>query len=136
MVDALRSAGHVLRPRGRVVDLRPMSAYRPTIIIRRGRQRVTVGPIVRYPDPDVAAAARAVRSVVHAGDFAVVYAARPRWVASYADLADVERTLGASENWRLPAATRRRIKRDWRDGDAIEIMRRFSITVLRRSRLR
>lgn len=136
MVDALRSAGRVLRARGRVVDLRPASAYKSTIIIRRGRQRVTVGPIVRYPDPDVTAAVRAVRSVVRAGDYAVVYAARPRWTASYADLADVERMLAASEHWLMPAATRRRIKREWRDGDAIELTRPFSLTVLRRRRVR
>jgi hypothetical protein len=133
MVDALRSAGSVLRPRGRVVDVRPVSAYKPTIVIRRGRQRVGVGPIVRHADPDVTAAARAVRSVVRAGDFAVVYAVSPMWKASYADLADVERMVAQSENWALPAATRRRIKREWREGDVIELTRPFSLTVLRRA---
>jgi len=133
MVDALRSAGRVLRPRGRVVDVRPVSAYKPTIFIRRGRQRVVVGPIVRDPDPDVAAAVRAVRSVVRAGNFAVVYSSRATWAASYARLADIEQMVAASEHWRLPAATRRRIEREWREGDVIELTRPFSLTVLRRA---
>jgi hypothetical protein len=132
MVDALRSAGRVLRPRGRIVDLRPANRYKPTIVIRRGRRRVEVGPIVRDLDPDVAAAARAVRQVVRTGEFAVVHAARPRWRAKYAGLRDVERTLAESEHWHLPAATRRRIVREWRPGDALEIGRMLSLTVLRR----
>jgi hypothetical protein len=132
MVDALRSAGRVLRPRGRIVDLRPANGYEPTIVIRRGRRRVEVGPIVRDPDPDVAAAARAVRQVVRRGEFAVVHAARPRWRATYAGLREVERTLAESENWHLPAATRRRIVREWRPGDVLEIARMLSLTVLRR----
>src|SRR5688572_7386700 len=119
MVDALRSAWKVLRPRGRVVDLRPVNGYRPSIVIRRGRRRVQVGPVVRERDEDVAAAARASRSVVRSGRFAVTHSARPRWVASYADLAQVERMIAGSENWRLPAATRRRIEREWRAGDTI-----------------
>src|SRR6185503_18677545 len=121
MVDALRSAGRVLRSRGRIVDLRPANGYKPEIVIRRGPRRVEVGPIVRDPDPDVAAATRAVRQVVRAGEFAVVHAARPRWRSTYADLRAVENTLAESEHWHLPATTRRRIVREWRPGDALEI---------------
>ena len=132
MVDALRSAREVLRPSGRVVLLSPVNGYRPTIVIRRGRRTVRVGPIVRKRDADVAAAERASRSVVRAGHLAVTRSVRPRWVSTYADLVEVDETLAESENWRLPALTRRRIKREWRDGDSLEIARRFSVTVLRR----
>jgi hypothetical protein len=132
MVDALASAWNVLRPGGSVVALSPVNGYRPTIAIRRARRRVRVGPIVRERDEDVAAAASAVRSVVRAGRFALAHRERPRWVASYDDLAHVERTIESSENWRLPAATRRRIAREWREGDTIVIARRLSLDVLRR----
>jgi hypothetical protein len=132
MVDALQNAGRVLAPGGRVVDIRPALAYKPTIFIRREGRRVKVGPIIREPDPDDAAAARAVRHVVRAREFAVVHAERPKWVATYADLADVERTIAPSEIWRLPAVTRREIRREWRAGDVLEITRQFSLIVLRR----
>jgi hypothetical protein len=132
MVDALRSAWDILRPRGHLVDLRPANGYTPTIVIRRGRSRLRIGPIVREPDPDVAAASRAVGSVLRAGRFTIVHRERPRWVASYAGLAEVERTIVESEHWHLPAATRRRITRELRRGDAIEIARRLSLAVLRR----
>jgi hypothetical protein len=132
MVDALRNAGRVLRPRGRIVDLRPANGYKPTIVIRRGPRRVEVGPIVRDHDPDVAAAARAVRQVVRTGEFAVVHAARPRWRATYTGLGDVERSFAESELWHIPAATRARIVREWRPGDVLEIARTLSLTVLHR----
>jgi len=136
MVDALRSASAVLRPHGHVVDIRPPSAYRPTVTLRRGSRELKVGPILRAPDEDVAAAAAAVRVVVRQGLFEVVFRAAPRWRASYPSLTDLERTIDASELWRLPAATKRRIRKLWRDGDTLEVTRRFSLTALRRSRAR
>jgi hypothetical protein len=132
MVDALRSAGRVLRQRGRIVDLRPVLARRATIAIRRGQRRLAMGAIVRDPDPDVAAAARAVRDVVRAGEFALVHKTGSTWVATHPNLADIERALASTESWRLPAATRRRIVRAWRSGDTIQVTRRFAVVVLRR----
>jgi hypothetical protein len=107
-------------------------SYRPVIKLRRGRRALDVGAIIRETDEDVAAAARAVRSVVRDGRFEIVYAAAPRWRASYPGLADLERAIDASENWRLPAATKRRIRGLWRDGDTLEVTRPFSVTVLRK----
>lgn len=132
MVDALRSAWRVLRPRGHVVDVRPRASYRPALKLRRGRRALDVGTIVREVDEDVAAAARAVRSVVREGLFGIVSSVTPRSRATYADVSDLQRMVDASENWRLPAATRRRILARWREGDALEVTRTFSLTVLRR----
>ena len=132
MVDALRSAWRVLRPRGDVVSVTPVAAYRPTIAIRRGRRRLAVGPIRRDPDVDVVAASRAVRTVVRERLFTKVRGVTVRWTASHPDLSDVEGTIAESESWHLPAATRRRIVKTWRRGDTIEIGRSFSLTFLRR----
>ena len=131
MVDALRDASEVLRPGGRVVDVRPPAVARPTLRLRRGHRALAVGPIIRDPDEDVAAAARVVRAVVRDGLFDIVHTATPRWRASYASLADLERAIDPSELWRLPADTKRRIQKVWRDGDALEVTRSFSVTVLR-----
>jgi hypothetical protein len=132
MVDALRNAWKVLRPRGHLVDVRPVAAYQPSIAIRRGRKRLAVGPIKRDPDLDVMAASRASQQVQREGLFTKTHAETVRWTASHPDLGDVESTLADSESWHLPAATRRRIVRIWLPGDRIEIGRRLTLTVLRR----
>jgi len=122
----------VLRPRGVVVDARPAAFYRARIQVLRGARRLDVGPARRDPDPDIVAADRATRRVVAAGWFDLVHRGRTRWRARYEDLATLDRMLALNANWRVPAATRRRLGKVFSAGDVIEVSRVFSLAILRR----
>ena len=132
MVDALRSAWTVLRPRGVVIDARPAAFYRARIELIRGERRIDVGPVKRDPDTDIVAAERATRRVISAGWFELVHRGRTRWHARYDDLAGLDRMLAANENWHLPAVTRRRLVDHIRPDDRIDVSRVFSLAILRR----
>jgi hypothetical protein len=132
MVDALRSAWTVLRPRGLVIDVRPAAAYRARVAVRHGARRIDVGPARRDPDPDIVAAQRAVQRTVRQGWFDVIARERVPWRSRYEDLAALDRMLAANENWGLPPATRRRLARVLTTGDVIEVSRVFSLAILRK----
>jgi hypothetical protein len=139
MVDALRSAWRVLRPKGLVVDVRPPVAYRPGLAILRDGDRLAIGTFLRTPDPDVVAAQRAVGEAVREGWFEIVSRTRGRWRAGYGDLAELRDVLAANQNWDLDPDTRRRLARAWRGhgrADAIEVSRVFSLTILRKRGVR
>jgi len=86
----------------------------------------------RDPDEGIVAAQDATRRAVREGWFELVHRTRRQWRSRYANLADLERMLAANENWRLPAALRRRLTSAWAEGDTIELTRVFSLTNLRR----
>jgi hypothetical protein len=132
MVDALRSAWTVLRPRGLVVDVRPAAFYRGRIRVLRGTRRLDVGPVHRDPDADLVAAERATRRVVADGWFDLVKRARVPWRARYDDLAQLDLMLAANENWHVPASTRRRLANVLTAGDVIEVSRVLALAILRR----
>ena len=132
MVDALRSAWSVLRPRGVVIEARPAAFYRARIRVLRGARRLDVGPVRRDPDTDIVAADRATRQVVTAGWFDLVHRGGTRWHARYDDIAGLDRMLAANENWRVPPSTRRRLTKVFNAGDVIEVSRVFSLAILRR----
>lgn len=132
MVDALRSAWAVLRPRGVVVDVRPAVSYRARVAVRHGARRIDVGPARRDPDLDIVAAARAVRRAVRDGWFAVIARERVPWRSRYEDLPTLDRMLALNANWGVPAATRRRLARVLTAGDVIELSRVFSLAILRK----
>jgi hypothetical protein len=133
MVDALRSAGQVLTPRGLIIDLHPSVNYQPSLAIRRGGRRLAVGRIHREPDQDVAAAERAVRQTVREGLFEVVARERTPWVSHYPHVDDLTRLLQLNANWSIEPRIRRRALRLWRDdeGGSIEISRTYALVVLR-----
>jgi len=132
MVDALRNAWAVLRPRGVVIDVRPAASYRARVAVRHGARRLDVGPARRDPDPDIVAAGRAMRRTVRDGWFTVIARERVAWRSRYEDLATLDRMLALNENWGVPAATRRRLERALTAGDSIELSRVFSLAILRK----
>jgi hypothetical protein len=135
MVDALRDAWRVLRPRGVVIDARPAVEYRPRLAIRgRGGRRV-IGDILRERDPGIVGARRAVRETVRDGWFAVVSRTRRRWSARYSGLEDLRWLERVSDNWTITPALWKRIRAAWprREGpEPVEIGRAYSLTILRK----
>lgn len=136
MVDALRSAWRVLRSGGLIVDLQPADVYRPRLaIVAPGGARTPVGVIVRDQHPGVAAAHRARRVAVAAGDFDRVVSFHAVHRGRYRGPRDLQARVAASDNWHLDPAMRRRLAASWarRPKDAvIELRQAFSVAVLRK----
>ena len=122
----------MLTPRGVAIDVRPATVYRPLLAIRRGSRRIDLGVMRRDADEGLVAAQDATRRAIREGWFELVHRTRRQWRSRYANLADLERMVAANENWRLPAALRRRLTSAWVGGDTIELTRVFSLTILRR----
>lgn len=136
MVDALEAVRRVLRRSGHVVELAPDLDYQPRVSLRDGSRSLAIGVIRRDPDPDIAAARRAVERVVAAQAFRIVVAATHGYGVRFPSLADLEREVRWNhENWTMPTDVRRRLRAAWRrrsGGAVIVIEKAFSLTVLRK----
>ncbi|HEV8669805.1 MAG TPA: hypothetical protein VGS01_03610 [Candidatus Limnocylindria bacterium] len=135
MVDALRSAGRVLRRGGLVVDLQPADDYTPRLAIVSGRHRTELGAIARTSDAGVAAAHRARRRAVAEGAFSYAVSTHGSHRTLYRGLPDLRWVLRQNENWRIEPALWRRLIATWArrpDGAQIEIRRAYSLAVLRK----
>lgn len=136
MVDALRSAWHVLRPGGHLVDMQPAAHYTPCLAVISGRGRRELGAISRTPDEDVVAAHAARREVIADHGFSLIVSTHGTHRTRYRGLADLRWVLRQNENWRIDPPLRRRLAVAWarRPKDAqIEMRRAFSFAVLRKS---
>lgn len=135
MVDALRSAWHVLRRGGHLVDMQPAAEYTPRLAVTSGRGRRELGTICRTPDGDVVAAHGARRKVIAEGGFVPIVSTHGTHRTRYRTLADLRWVLRQNENWRIDPPLRRRLAVTWarRSKDAqIEMRRAFSFAVLRK----
>jgi hypothetical protein len=135
MVDALRDAWRVLRPRGFVIDARPAVDYRPRLAIRQRDGRRVIGEILRERDPGIAAARLAARAVVREGWFRVLSRTTRRWTSRYSDLKDLQWLERVNDNWTITPELWKRVRAAWpsRAGpDPIEIGRVYSLTILRK----
>ncbi|HKY51591.1 MAG TPA: hypothetical protein VJP45_10075 [Candidatus Limnocylindria bacterium] len=136
MVDALRSAGRVLRPGGVVVDLQPADVYRPRLaIVAPGGTRTPLGAIARDRHPGIAAAHRARRAAVAEGVFDRVVSLHAVHRGRYRGPRDLQSRIAASDNWHLDPAMRRRLAAAWarRPRHAVlELRQPFSLSVLRK----
>ena len=135
MVDALRSAWHVLRPGGHVVDMQPAAEYTPRLAVVSDRGRRELGQISRAPDEGVVAAHAARRRVIAEGEVSVIVSTHGTHRTRYGSLARLRWVVRQNENWRIDPPLRRRLATAWarRPKDAqIEMRRAFSFAVLRK----
>lgn len=136
MVDALRSAWQVLRPRGVVVDLQPADRYRPrlSLVSPRGA-RLALGAIARETHPGIAAAHRARRRAVSDGTFTRVVSLHAVERHRYDGPRELRALLEANDNWHLQPALRRRLDDAWSKRapkSFLEVRQSFSLAVLRK----
>jgi hypothetical protein len=135
MVDALRSAGGVLRRGGSVVDMQPAADYTPRLAIVSGSDRTELGDISRTPDEGVVAAHRARGRAVAEGYLARAVSMHGVHRTRYGRMADLRWVLRQNENWRIKPALGRRLSAAWSrrpEGAQIEMRRAFSVAVLRK----
>jgi len=136
MVDALRDAWRVLRPRGFVVELRPSVTYQPVIAIRQQHAWRTVGTVRREVDEGIVGARRAVRRAVNDGWFAPAVRREIRWRSRYRDLAALRRLARENaDGWTFAPDLWRRAAAAWPGhvgNDPVAVDRIYSLAVLRK----
>ena len=135
MVDALQSAGRVLRTGGFVVDLQPADEYTPRVAITSDHGRTELGDVSRTPDEGVVAAHGARRRAVAEGGFSLMVSTHAAHRSRYGRLADLRWLLRQNENWRIEPPLWRRLSVAWArrpEGAQLEIRRVFSLAVLRK----